>query len=244
MNRTPRSARRRATRQLLAKLAFAWFRSVLGVHRIRLFANVHRVGRVHLHPKRHLVLRDARHGFGISECGVSLLVNVINGVQHVAAQCPAYTVRIVEIEHRLAVGAALHSLVHAGKEARTPQLLSAIGRLATGKQHDKAWQVLILSAQTIHHPRSERCVSEPRIPCLHQQLCWSMIELVRAHGLDETDIVKLFLDVRQTVRNPLTALSRLMKRVLRSEELRNTADEGEPLPGEERSRTILPIKPF
>ena len=69
-----------------------------------------------------------------------------------------------------------------------------------------------------------------------------MIELVRAHGLDETDIVKLFLDVWQTVRDPLTALSRLMKGVLRSEELRNTADEREPFSGEQRSRTILPIK--
>jgi hypothetical protein len=71
-----------------------------------------------------------------------------------------------------------------------------------------------------------------------------MIELVRAHGMDETDVINLFLDMRQTVRNPLTTLSRLMKRVLRSKQLRNTADESESLPGEERSRAILPIKPF
>src|SRR5262252_9181665 len=69
-----------------------------------------------------------------------------------------------------------------------------------------------------------------------------MVELVRVHGFDETDIVHLFLYVWQSVGNPLPALSRLMKWVLRPKQLRNTTNEREPLSGEERSRAILPIK--
>jgi hypothetical protein len=41
-----------------------------------------------------------------------------------------------------------------------------------------------------------------------------MIELICTHGLDETELVHVFLEVRQAIRDPLTALPNLMKRKL------------------------------
>src|SRR5690349_10413551 len=144
---------------VIGETGLARFRSILCVHRSRLFANIHRIGRVHLHPKRHLVLRDACHRLGVSNGSIGLLIHVINGVEHAAAQFPADTLWIVQIEHRLSVRAALHALVHAWEESRTPQLFTAIGRLTARKKNDKAWQILILSPETINNPRSKRCVS-------------------------------------------------------------------------------------
>src|SRR5262249_52991358 len=73
---------------------------------------------------------------------------------------------------------------------------------------------------------------------------WCMIELIRPHRLDQTEIVNVLLDVRKTVGDPLSTLPGLMKRVLRSEQLGHAADERETFAGQERSGTILPIKPL
>jgi hypothetical protein len=49
---------------------------------------------------------------------------------------------------------------------------------------------------------------------LHQQLRRRVIELIRTHGLDKTNLIESLLQMGQTIGYPVTALSDLMKRVL------------------------------
>ena len=130
--------------------------------------NVHGVGGVHLHAERHLVLRNARNGFRIAELGIGLLVDFVDGIQHAAAQRPAYVRRIFQVEHRLAVRAALHALINAGQKSRAPQLFAAIRLVAARDQHDEAGKILILRAQSIDHPGTHRRIAEASIAGLHQ----------------------------------------------------------------------------
>src|SRR5215831_17655713 len=80
---------------IVGETGLAWFRAITCVDRAWLLANVHRIGCVHLHAERHLVLSDSCYGLGISECGIRLLINFINRVEHPAPQWTAHTFRIV-----------------------------------------------------------------------------------------------------------------------------------------------------
>ena len=138
--------------------------------------------------------------------------------------------------------AALHALVNAGKKTGSPELLAAVWCVATRDEHDEAGQILILGTKSIDNPRAKRRITEAGIAGLNQQLRGGMVELIGAHRLDETKIVNMFFQVRQTVRNPLAALARLMKWILRAEKLWYTGEEGKALSGQEGSRTILTIE--
>src|SRR5215472_11544700 len=70
-----------------------------------------------------------------------------------------------------------------------------------------------------------------------------MVELIRAHGADYTQVIGVFLQTRQAVGNPLPTLSRLMKWILRSQQLRHAIDECKAFTGEKRSGAVLPVEP-
>src|ERR1700722_12254421 len=108
-----------------------------------------------LHAERHFILGDARDGLRISERGISLPIDLVNRVQHSAAQGTAYSRRIVQIQHRFSMGAALDALVNTRKEAGTPQLFAAVRRFTSRQQHDKSRQILILRAQSVDYPGTE-----------------------------------------------------------------------------------------
>ena len=42
--------------------------------------NVHGIGGIHLHAERHLVLRDSREGFRVSERCISLLIDLVDRI--------------------------------------------------------------------------------------------------------------------------------------------------------------------
>ena len=68
MKRTPRSARRRASRQLAAKRAGPARIGTVELERARrLFRDIGQLRHRALHPVRHLVLRDARGDLRIAE---------------------------------------------------------------------------------------------------------------------------------------------------------------------------------
>src|SRR4029077_15384592 len=82
LNKSDPSLRQPPSHQAVVRdTGFARFRAVLRADRIGLFANVHGVGSVHLHPERHLVLSDARDGFWIPEHGIGLPIDFVNRVQ-------------------------------------------------------------------------------------------------------------------------------------------------------------------
>src|SRR5437660_4291276 len=138
--------------------------------------------------------------------------------------------------------AALHSLVNTGQEAGTPQLFAPIRRLSPREQYDESRQILILRAQSVEHPRTERSITEARIARVHQQLRGRVIELVGTHGLDEANVVNVLFQMRQAVGNPLTALSDLVERILRPQKFGNPADECETLSRQKGRGTILAIE--
>src|ERR1043165_8505414 len=69
-----------------------------------------------------------------------------------------------------------------------------------------------------------------------------MVELVRSHGLDEAQFVQMLLKMRQTIGDPMPALTGLVKRILRPHQLRHAGNESKTLPSEQRLRTILTIQ--
>ena len=60
----------------------------------------------------------------------------------------------------------------------------------------------------VQHPGTERRVSESGIPSLHQQLRRRVIELIRTHGLDKTNLIELLLQMGQPIGYPVTTLVR------------------------------------
>ena len=107
------------------------------------------------------------------------------------------TRRIGKKQHRIAMRTALHSLIDRRQESRTPQALAAAGKLAAGKQHDEAGQILILAAQPVRRPAADRCVTQILVARVQQQLGRRVVELVGVHRAQEADLVGHFLEVRQ-----------------------------------------------
>src|SRR5947207_6320752 len=134
---------------------------------------------------------DSGQGFRIAEFRIALLVDFVHGIQHVAALRRANSRWRIQIQDRLAVRAALHALVNAGKKAGSPELLAAVGCVATRDEHDEAGQILILGTKSIDNPRAKRRITEARIAGLNQQLRGGMVELIGSHRLDETKIVNM-----------------------------------------------------
>ena len=152
---------------IIGETGFTRLRPIGCANRVRLFANIHRVSRFHLHAEGHLILGNPRDRFRIPKLGITLLIDLVDCVQHAPAKGPAHFWGIIEIEHRFPVGAALHALINARQKSGSPKLLAAIGRIASREQYDETRQVLIFGAQSIEHPRAECRVAEARIARLH-----------------------------------------------------------------------------
>ena len=123
MKRTPRSASRRASRQLAAKVpglrASGPYRSKV---RVGLVREIGQLGHRRLHPERHLVLRDARGDLRIAElveleCDSSLARSSSIRRRSSAAKPGG----IGQVEHRVADRAELDALVPASAESRCPR---------------------------------------------------------------------------------------------------------------------------
>ena len=65
---------------IVGETGLAGLRSVHRPNGVGFFMNVHSIGGIDLHTERHLVLRDSRDGFRVSERRISLLVDLVDGV--------------------------------------------------------------------------------------------------------------------------------------------------------------------
>ncbi len=201
---------------IVGETGLARLRSIFREHRSGLFPDVHGVSSIHLHAKRQFVLGDASNSLGISKRGIGLLIDLIDRVQHSAAQRAGHLRRIVQVEHRFAVRTALHALINAWQETGTPELLAAVGRLASREQDDESRQILVLGAKSINDPRTERGIAQASVTRVHQQLRRCVIELIGVHRFDEADVVDVIFKMRQAIGYPMTTLSDLAERILRS----------------------------
>jgi hypothetical protein len=203
--------------------------------------DVEHLCRFGLHPESHFVLRDTCQRFRIAVLARRALVHAIENIEHRAPLLAADVAGIAQIEDRFARGAAFDALVHAGQETRTPQRLAGVGRVLSRLEHDEARQILVLRAQSISDPRSDRRTAEPGVAGLHRELRGRVIELIGSHRAHEAQLVDVFGDVWNAIRHPRPALPHLLEWILRSQHLGYAADEREVLSLEERLRAILAV---
>ena len=157
------------------------------------------------------------------------LVQVVQGIERHAAHLAVHAGRVGNIEHRVALGAALHALVDGRQEAGAERILAAVGLRAAGDQHDEAGQVLVLGAQAVGDPRAHRRAARPRRAGEDQQLGRGVVELVGVHRVDEAQLVGHLGQVRHGVGKPEARLAVLLERPPRAQQLGRAGGEGEAL---------------
>ena len=220
----------------------AGLRAVHVMDPLRLFLDVHCFRYGHLHTESHFVLGHARQRFGVAGFLVIPLVDGIDRFNGLFAQFAAHTLRIAHIEHRIAVRAALYALVHGGQKAAAEYAASAVGLLAPGKQHDETRQVLVLRAESVDCPGPHAGPPRTGVSRVQQELRRRMVEFIRVHRLEESNLVGRLCEVREHVRDPCAAFPALRKRGLRSQHLRRSLDEGEEPAFQQGFRAQLPIQ--
>ena len=225
---------------VVGKARLAGLRPVVFEHLLRLLGDVHDLGHAGLHAKGQLILRDARDSLGMAELGDLLLIEILQGIERLAAHGAVHAGGIAHKEHGIALAAALHALIHAGNEAAAPAALAAAGLRAAGDERDKARQVLILRAETIRGPRTHGGPALPRMPGEEQQLRRRMIELVRVHRTDHAHLIGDGVKVRAGVAHPDAAFAVLRKGTRCAHELGHPGGEGEAPAFENRVRAVLP----
>ena len=114
--------------------------------------------------------------------------------------CASMPGGIRDVQHRVALRAALHALIDARQKAAAPQRLAAVGPLPRLDQHDEARQILVLAAQAVRQPRAHARPAELRRAGVEEELRRRVVELVGAHRLDDRDVVDDRRQVRQQVR--------------------------------------------
>ena len=122
MKRTPRSARRRASRQLAANVpGFRASGPYSSKTCSRLLRKIGQFRHRGLHPERHLVLRDARRDFGSPNSSSFIWFSLPRSSRKRRAVAVVEARRIRQVQHRIADRAELHALIPRGQEAAAPQ---------------------------------------------------------------------------------------------------------------------------
>ena len=157
------------------------------------------VGGVLLHPVGHLVLGDAGDGFGIADVLGDFLVEPVECVERPAAEAARDAGGVVQIEHRLALGSALHALIDGRQVARAPDGFAGVGIFSAGSEDDESGQILVFRAESVSRPRADGRRAEVLAAGVHEQLRGAVVELVSVHRLDEAHVI----DHRGKVRQPV-----------------------------------------
>ena len=135
MNRTPRSASRRASRQLFANAAFAvaGFGSVQLQRLFGFLGKVHQFRGAGLHAEGHLVGVDPRRDLRVAHNPQPLPIEFADQIQRLALRPSVVAGRIGDVQDRIALAAKRHALMRPGQEPalhiaapplRLPPLLS------------------------------------------------------------------------------------------------------------------------
>ena len=96
---------------------------------------------------------------------------------------------VVQVEHRLPLGAKEHTGIGGWKESALPKC-SASARSPSCIEHDVTGQVAGLAAQPVGNPGTHRGHAETRYSALHLELAGVVIEFFRVHRADHQDIVR------------------------------------------------------
>ena len=187
---------------VVGEAGFAGRRAVGGERRGLLLGDVHDFRHAGLHAEGEFVLGDASDRLGVAQLILLALVEVLERVERGATEVAGHARRVVGEEDGVALAAALHALVHGGDEAGAPAALAAAGLDAVGDHRDEAREVLVLRAEAVGGPGTERGPALAVMSGEEQQFGRRVVKLVGVHRLHERDIVGDFLEVRHGVAHP------------------------------------------
>ena len=182
---------------------------------------------------------DARDGLSVAEFVLLALVEVLERVERGATEVAGHAGRVVREEHGVALAAALYALEDRWDEARAPAALATAGLHAVGNHRDEARKVLVLGAEAVGGPRAHRRTALAGVAGEEQEFGGRVVELIRVHRLHDCDVVGDFLEVRDGVAHPESALAVLLEGARGTHELGHAGREGEGATFEEGVRTIL-----
>ena len=209
MNRTPRSASRRASRQLAAnvpgvRLSGPYSSNVDSGSR----RQIGHVGHARLHAERHLVLRDPRFDLGIELLLELMAVQRVQLVEHRAAAGAADAVGVAEVEHRILAGPELHALILRIQKAAAPQpRVERLVGLVRRDEHDERRQVVVHRAQAVRQPRAHRRPAGDLRAGLKERDRRVVVDRLGEHRLDEADVVDDLAMMRQQLAEPRARLA-------------------------------------
>src|SRR4051812_19086217 len=105
----------------------------------------------------------------------------------------------IEIRDRLRTARDAGTGKDAREEVAGPDLAAGVRHL--GGEHDVARQILILSAETVRHPTPDAGTLECHTPGMDAERSLEVIVMVAANRADDAQVVGLFGDVREQVRD-------------------------------------------
>ena len=194
----------------------------------RFLGHVHQVRHRCLHAEGHFILADAGGDFRVADLGLLLLVELLDGVQDLAAAGDGVAGRVGKEQHRVAAGAELHALIDAWQEPRRPERRAGTAD-GTGLEHDIGRQIVCGRAKPVNHPRTDAGPAAAAEAGVQEHLRRGMIDLLGVQRADDAQLVGNAGQVRQQFGDLLAALPVRAELVLAAGQRHLAADESEAL---------------
>ena len=156
-------------------------------------------------------------------------IQIFQRIQRLAPLLGGNALGIGEVQHRVALRAEFNSLIDRGQKSASPARLAAVGLVFPGEQHHKSRQVGAFTAQSVSEPRTHAGAADDLKAAVHENLRRGVIELRRADGFHNRDIVGNSLKVGKKFGDFRAAFAALGKFVGRTQQARHALDEGKAL---------------
>ena len=194
MNRTPRSASRRASRQLAANEPSPPCVPYRSRTCLRLVRHVHQLGHAGLHLERHLVLGDAGGDLRDRRRLVRRSwLSALHGVDDVALLVARDARRAADVEHRVALGRGTRRPGSGWAGSPLCHCRAAIGcvwpNLPVEVSTTKPGRSSRLAAQAVGQPRAHRRPAGDRRAGVHERVGRVVVDRLGLQRADDADVV-------------------------------------------------------
>ena len=163
-----------------------------------------------LHAEGHLILRDARLDLRIAEFLKAVRIHLRQRVQHRTTVRGRDAIRVLHVEHGIAHRTQRHAAEFARQKAAAPHAgekrLRHRLRTPRRRQHHKGRQVIALAAETIAEPRAKTRKAWHLTSRHDKSARRIVVDRVRVHRLDQSDVIDVFSRVWQQLAHPAPAL--------------------------------------
>ena len=186
---------------------------------LRLGGEIRQIGHARLHPKGHLVLRDAGPRLRIADLLERPLVERLKAVERLAAHFGRDAGGIVDVEDRVASGAEADAGVFTGEIAARPEpgpdRLHLLGVRRLGNENDERGEILIERAEAVAGPRSQAGAAVELVAGLHVGDRRLVVDRLGVHAANEAHLVGHARRVGKQFADPHPTLAMLGKLELR-----------------------------